>query len=472
MKTAHCTSLWLQTMARVGPIACLALTTLTSACDRPSRNDAVKVAPAKAHTEKGSGGEVREIAGAHTGVGWSVSPSTDVAVAEALSHAELDNKPDLLVAFYTPQHQPDRILSAVRAKVGAGPRVIGMSSHEGVLTSEGFHTSPDGVVGVLSMRVPGMVAGVGGASFDEAPGGESARLAYRRALQDAGNPPGKPSMVLVFTTFASEEEMLAALTDEIGPDVPLVGGTAAGRVADLAAKRDFLAWTMIAGDKAMSKGAAVALLYTQHPFAYAYAGGFSRVTTRHGVITAADRRLIRAIDDRPAFDVYDEWHGGRAKEANARGEKMQFMASYPVVKDVSRNGLSQYQFVSVYPSDSVPDALTTETNVAVGDVLYPSEGSWNILLNRFAALPRAARKSATSMTPIAGLFLYCGGALNVIPNDQRGNMGYLVSQDIGDLPWIGGFSWGEQGHIQGIGNLHGNLMASTLLFPAEGASGM
>jgi hypothetical protein len=34
------------------------------------------------------------------------------------------------------------------------------------------------------------------------------------------------------------------------------------------------------------------------------------------------------------------------------------------------------------------------------------------------------------------------------------------------LPRIGVFSWGEQGHVAGIGNLHGNEMASTLLFPA------
>jgi hypothetical protein len=342
-----------------------------------------------------------------------------------------------------------------------------MSSHDGILTADGYHSSPDGVVGALSMRVPGMVVGVGGASFDEAPGGEAARMALRRAVQDAGSPTAKPSMVLVFTNLTAEEAMLAALTDEIGPDVPLVGGTAAGRAADLATKRDALAWSMIANDKKMSAGAAVAVFYTQHPFAYAYGGGFSRVSEKQGVVTSADARLIRTIDNRPAFDVYDEWHGGRAKEANARGEKMKFMASYPLVKDVGRNGVSASQFVAVYPSDTVPGALTAETNMAVGDVLHPTEGTWNILMNRFASMPREARRAAANITPVAGLFLYCAGALNDIPTDQRGNMGYLVSQGIGDLPWIGAFSWGEQGHVQGVGNLHGNLMATTLLFPAE-----
>jgi hypothetical protein len=277
--------------------------------------------------------------------------------------------------------------------------------------------------------------------------------------------------VLAFTNLTAEEAMLAALTEEIGPDVPLVGGTAAGRAADLEHKRDFLAWSMIANDKTMSKGAAVAVFYTQQPFAYAYGGGFSRVTTKRGVITNGEARLIRTIDNRPAYDVYDEWYGGRAKEALARGEKMTFMASYPLAKSVSKDAVSHNQFVAVYPSDTVPGALTAETNVATGEVLYPTEGSWNVLMNRFATMPREARKAAANITPAAGLFLYCAGALNSIPTDQRGNMGYLVSQAIGDLPWIGAFSWGEQGHVQGVGNMHGNLMATTLLFPTEGTNG-
>ena len=81
-----------------------------------------------------------------------------------------------------------------------------------------------------------------------------------------------------------------------------------------------------------------------------------------------------------------------------------------------------------------------------------------------------ARKAAGDMTPAIGVFLYCAGALAAIPPDQRTNMSYLVSQSMGDLPWLGVFSWGEQGHVPGVGNLHGNLMSSTLLFPARAAA--
>src|SRR5579864_4476128 len=98
-----------------------------------------------------------------------------------------------------------------------------------------------------------------------------------------------------------------------------------------------------------------------NPPPYAYGGGFSRDPSKHGVVTDADPRLIRTIDGRPAWDVFDDWLGGRAKEAQARGEKMlKFCAHFPLVRHITKNGVSQDQFTHVHPSDTVPGALTAE----------------------------------------------------------------------------------------------------------------
>jgi len=446
--------------AAAGLMACLSF-----ACSHGRKDLPGGAGPTTDSPVPTSGGEVRRIGDTESGVGWSVSPKTDVAVAEVLAHAGVKRKSDLIIVFYTAQHSSEAILSAVRARQGESQRVIGMSSHEGILTAEGYHTSPNGVVGALSMNDKGMVIGVGGASLDEAPGGQSARVALRRAAQDAGMTTEKPSMVLLFANRGTEEEMLAALTEEIGPDVPLIGGTAAGRAADIAQKRDALAWSTIANGRRMSTGAAVAAFYTKAPFAYTYGGGYNRVTTKHGVVTDADPRLIRAIDSRPALDVYDEWLGGRPKAGLARGEPLK--AAW-LVKKLEGGGVSHDQFIHVFTRDNAPGVLFAEANMKNGDVVYPAEGSWNILMNRFAVMPREARKAANNMTPALGIFIYCAGALATIPADQRTNMSYLVGQAIGDMPWLGVFTWGEQGHVRGVGNLHGNLMSSTLLFPAEG----
>ena len=38
---------------------------------------------------------------------------------------------------------------------------------------------------------------------------------------------------------------------------------------------------------------------------------------------------------------------------------------------------------------------------------------------------------------------------------------------VGDRPWLGVFTWGEQGNIPNVGNLHSNLSAGMVLFPAN-----
>jgi hypothetical protein len=51
-----------------------------------------------------------------------------------------------------------------------------------------------------------------------------------------------------------------------------------------------------------------------------------------------------------------------------------------------------------------------------------------------------------------------------IPEEERSKIPVLVKTAIGDAPFIGTFTFGEQGHIRGVGNLHGNLVNSMIVF--------
>jgi hypothetical protein len=103
--------------------------------------------------------------------------------------------------------------------------------------------------------------------------------------------------------------------------------------------------------------------------------------------------------------------------------------------------------------------------VREGDTVYLSEGDWNLLLNQFATIPQKARDSKPNMRPMAGLFIYCGGAMECIPKDQRQQMAALVGHSMNDFPWMGIFTWGEQGNVPGVGNVYSNLSSCTVLFP-------
>ncbi|HUU31508.1 MAG TPA: FIST N-terminal domain-containing protein [Phycisphaerae bacterium] len=411
-----------------------------------------------------SGGHVRGGPEGFAGCGWSIEPDTKNAVREAFrqSGATSDAKPSVTFIFYTSQHSPEAILQALSETAGSRPRVCGWTSDYGVVTSDGYHTSPTGTVGCLSLRLPGMVVGVGGADFsEETDPPMAAKLAFQRAVQDAGQrAPGRlPSMIILSSTHHGyEEEILQVLDAQTGGTVPVMGGTATG----------IREGSLIANDRIIRQGLTVAVFYADLPFAWAIRGGFDR-TSKWGVITQADGRVVFQIDGRPALDVYDEWSGGRIREAMSRGEDIsRFTGLYPLCRLLESRGKVHNLFVHAWPPPDppVPGALQTSADLHKGDVVYFSEGSWNILLNRIAALPRLAQDGPAAEVPTAAaLFVFCEAVLKNIPPDQRDQIVFLVNRSLGGIPWIGMFTWGEEGNFSGFGNRHGNLLTSITLFP-------
>jgi len=182
-------------------------------------------------------------------------------------------------------------------------------------------------------------------------------------------------------------------------------------------------------------------------------------------VTSAQSRLIIEIDGRPAAQVYDEWLGGAVSRAAERGEDLvEFCTLYPICRP--KGGANQ--FIRAWPSNDPehPGSLRTGSAVQAGDEIYLSEGNGNILLNQFATLPLQARDRLEGSDPLAGLFIYCGAALDCIPEEERPLIAALLARSLGSIPWIGVFTWGEQGNLPGVGNVHANLSSGTVLFPA------
>ena len=130
------------------------------------------------------------------------------------------------------------------------------------------------------------------------------------------------------------------------------------------------------------------------------------------------------------------------------------------------------QFIRTWPSGDAkaPAGLRTGVGVHEGDTVYLCEGNWNTLLNYFATIPQTALDSHPDLSPMAGLFIYCGGAMECIPNTERPQMAFLVGQAMKDVPWLGIFTWGEQGAVRGVGNVHSSLSAGTVFFPETSAA--
>ncbi|OPX24737.1 MAG: hypothetical protein B1H04_01525 [Planctomycetales bacterium 4484_123] len=435
------------------------------------RANTPQTAPAAPEVGPLCGGRFRTCGQGFAGYGWSVRPGTLKALTDALKPMQqAPAEPDITFVFYSAGHNPEAVAKALRRLPGGSRRMCGWSSDRGVIAPDGYHASPDGVVGVLSFRLPGLRAGVGSAEFDETDSpGSSAALALRRAIQDAGMQPGdsQPRMIVMSTTYHGYEELvLKALDAETGGAVPIMGGTAAGNPA-----KGLPQGAVIANGKALRKGLVISVFYSGRPFRWAFRGGFIR-TSKSGLVTAVEAkgRVIREIDGRPALDVYDEWSGGRVAEAIRAGIDMNtFTGLYPLCRMLGSGNAAHNLFVHVWPAPdaAVSRSLVASARVAEGDEVYFSEGSWNILLNHIGALARDAKADRAEVPLGAALFICCEAVLKNIPAQQRNQISYLLNKSLGDAPWIGPFTWGEQGNFPGVGNYHGNVLTSVTLFPGS-----
>jgi hypothetical protein len=101
-----------------------------------------------------------------------------------------------------------------------------------------------------------------------------------------------------------------------------------------------------------------------------------------------------------------------------------------------------------------------------GDVFVLLEGNWEILLNRFRTTPSKAMEkfNIKKGEGYFAIYTYCAGTMLAIPEKERPKIPSLVKETIGEIPFIGTFTFGEQGFVEGIGNHHGNLVNSIVIF--------
>ena len=398
----------------------------------------------------------------HVGSGWSANIDEVKAVEEAVSSVKTQlegESPDFAVLFSTASYDSDMVLSEVR-RLLPDVRIYGGTSCLAVQTKDGFHAGENGSLALLAVASKNISFGVGGVNIDDFP---SAREAGKSAIQaaiDATGKKGTPKLVLITGSVGREEELLAGIEDVIGKDVPVLGGSA----GDNTITGD---WKQFANENVYSNGISLTAIYTDLKIGWAYEAGYLRSENR-GTITRADGRIIYEIDNRPAAEVYNEWTGGIvvAEELETGGSILSASSYYPLAK-IIKNEEKEYT-LSIHPLsfNATDHSLEVFANIEEGDEVMLMHGDWELLLNRALTTPlKALESESLSKEDVSfGIYTYCGGTMLAIPEEERPKIPVLVKTAIGDAPFIGTFTFGEQGHIRGVGNLHGNLVNSMIVF--------
>ena len=189
-------------------------------------------------------------------------------------------------------------------------------------------------------------------------------------------------------------------------------------------------------------------------------------TDKRGTVSKAEGRTLLEIDGRPAAQVYNEWSGGKYSDVvSSGGNVLARTTLHPLAREVGKVGGVPYYQLSHPDAVTEQGALSLFTDIAEGDDIVFMEGTEDSLVSRAGRVAAAALDTYdANVDDIAGaLVVYCAGCMLTV----QARMDEVVAglrEALPGVPFLGLFTFGEQGCFVGGENRHGNLMISVLLF--------
>lgn len=386
-------------------------------------------------------------------------PARAVREAYAALVQELGGAPHWLFVQTSVHHDREALRQALAAL--ELPAVHGSSSCLGVMTRAGAVLAGPSLA-LFGLRDEAGSFGVGAAVPD---GGQSpaaiAGLALERAIAAAGRHGEVPTLVWLTAAPGHEEACIAGLEAVLGPDVPIVGGSAAD---------DAVAggWYQLTRDATFSDAVVVSAWFPSGRVVSAFQSGYTPTATR-GRVTRASGRTLHEIDGQPAAAVYNTWTGGAIAAAlQGGGGVLGDTSLFPLGRRVGDVGGVPYYRLA-HPATVHPDgAIDLFADIDEGDELVLMEGDVEALLSRAGRVALDARALA-DLAPgdIAGaLVIFCAGCMLTV-RDRIDQVVAGLADGLGGAPFLGCFTFGEQGCFVGGENRHGNLMISVTVFARE-----
>jgi hypothetical protein len=324
------------------------------------------------------------------------------------------------------------------------------------MTGEGFHSADGTGLGLWGIADPEGDYGVGVAVIGDDPRAAGAQ-AVAQAIANAGRFGEPPDLVWISGAPGAEESLLLGIQDYVGEGVPIAGGSAADNTVEGY-------WKQFANGVAYDNAVVVTAMYPSAKVHLAFHSGYSP-TDYQGTVTRATGRTLYEIDHRPAAEVYNEWTGGVISDHLNGGNVLSLTTLNPLARVVGKIGNLPYHRLA-HPDAVTPDsALTLFADIATGEKITLMAGTRSSLVTRAGRVAQEALENGRiSADKISGaLIIYCAGCMLTV-QDQMDAVATELRNALGDAPFIGNFTFGEQGCFLGGENHHGNLMISVVVF--------
>lgn len=367
--------------------------------------------------------------------------------------------PRWLAVHHSAQLDPEAVRAAF-ALAFPGTALHGGTSCLGVMTGNGpFIAGGDGL-GAFAVWDESGDYGVGVAPLGHDPraAGRAAALA---ALDAAGRPGEAPDLVWLTATPGAEEAVLAGIEEAIGSATPVVGGSAADN--DVTG-----GWAVFAGESVSRSGVVVSVLFPEGRTAVAFQSGYAPAGPS-GIATRVEGRRLLEIDGRPARSVYAGWTGGKVVPADPGAASILAASTWsPLGREAGAVAGIPFHLLAHPATAEADGAVGLFADLRAGERLHLMAGEPASLAARAGRTARLALDAGRlAAEDVAGaLVVFCGGSMLAM----REGMGPVVEgldRALGGAPFLGVFTFGEQGPALDGRNRHGNLMISATVFAGE-----
>jgi len=387
---------------------------------------------------------------------------------------ELGQDPNLLIIYCSIGYDLQAVVEAIRNRT---PEIVihGGTSCQGAMTQWGLASKDHAGLAMLAIADPEGSYGVGAAiTGDNAKA--TAEAAVTEALANANCPGEVPAMVWLTAVPGQEEAILAGIAAVLGEDVPVAGGSSADNQLDGS-------WKQFTADGVYNDAVVVTALFPSTEVMFAFHSGYEptnakglitkaggyEATGHKGFATATIKRTLQEIDCRPAAEVYNEWTDGLISDMLPTGGHILGLTTLRPLGRVAGH-IGEVPYFQLAHPDSVTSekGLTLFADIAVGDEVVLMQGTVDSLITRAGRVATSAMETnMASPENVAGaLVVYCAGCMLTV-QDRLHEVVESIRGALPGIPFLGTFTYGEQGCFLNGGNRHGNLMISVLLFTKE-----
>lgn len=388
----------------------------------------------------------------------STQKDADVALQACLA-----DMPDTIMqrpAFIMVQHSATYASQTLRERLQAqfpDTPLHGASSCMGSLNQAAFQSDDGAGLSLFALRDDDGDYGTAFCPFDDAPL-EAAKTALTDALAHAGRPGELPGLVWISSSPGFEESILAGIQTIMGHSVPVVGGSAADNTITGE-------WSLFDATSSGQSGVVVSVLFPSVAVGTAFHSGYTPTPSR-GRVTKAKGRVVYEIDGQPARAVYASWVGASLTgldegEVNVLG----LTSLHPIGREIGQLSGAPVHVLSHPESFGSDGSIHLFSDIAEGDDIILMAGTPDTLVNRASnVMQSAARLAELDMSALSGAILvYCAGCMLTV-QDRMDDVRTSITAAMPDTPFIGAFTFGEQGQLFADTNRHGNLMISSVVF--------